>query len=108
MVTAVWVIGRGVEARLVVGDADPCGDVVGAHAERAQLPRQLAALENARARHHRQQRTRQPRNAIHRSMRMTVLSSRTLFYVSATDLPPRAALQVCRARIFVAILIAAS
>lgn len=104
MVSAIGVVSGGVEARLVESDADPCGDVVRAHTECAQLARQLAPIEYARA-GDRQKRTRQPRDAIHRSVRLTDLRPRTHFYVSTTDLPPRGALELCRARIPTAISI---
>lgn len=85
VVATVGVVGVGVKAGLVVGDADPGGEVVGPHAQRAELARQLTALQNARAGPGgAQQRTRQPRNAIHHSVRLSVLRLRTLFYVSGT------------------------
>lgn len=43
------VVGGGVEARLVVGDAHPGGEVLG-EAEAGELGRQLAAFKHARPR----------------------------------------------------------
>lgn len=99
VVATVVVLGGGVETRLVVSDAHPGRNMVGAHAQRQQLARQLAALVHARS-GQREQRARQPCDAIHRSVRLTVLRTRTLFYVY-TERPPaaRVARYVCRARI---------
>lgn len=103
MVTAVGVVGCGVEARLVVSDADPGGDVVGINSERVQLACQFTALVDARVRE--RDDGDDPCDATHRCVYLTDRCTRTLFYVSH-DLPPRSLRgYVCRARILTVILI---
>lgn len=98
MVAAVRIVGSSVEARLVVGNADPGGDMFGLDTERLQVACQLAAPVDARVRD-REKRTSQPRDAIHLYGRLTVLRTRTLFYV-VTGLPPRAPLAKCVTPVF--------